>query len=167
MSSESKQKRRLGMAMNIVALIVVGVGFGLFWRAEINAQRKSSDETAKKLEPENGEVVSLGAEVYKKYCAGCHGANLEGQPNWRNRGADGLLPAPPHDDTGHTWHHPDKVLFEITKYGVQRFAGADYKSAMPAYENVLTDQEIIGVLSYIKSRWSPQVRKRHDRIPRK
>ena len=28
-----------------------------------------------------------------------------------------MLPAPPHNETGHTWHHPDEMLFAITKYG--------------------------------------------------
>ena len=62
-------------------------------------------------------LVSLGAEVYGAHCAVCHGVSLEGQAGWRRRNADGTLPAPPHDATGHTWHHPDDYLFEYTRRG--------------------------------------------------
>jgi mono/diheme cytochrome c family protein len=101
------------------------------------------------------------------HCASCHGARLEGQPNWRERGADGLLPAPPHDASGHTWHHQDDVLFRITKYGVAKMANMkDYRSAMPAYEGVLTDAEIIAVLSWIKSQWPADIRTQQEQVNR-
>jgi mono/diheme cytochrome c family protein len=116
------------------------------------------------LRPDDGSVVARGKEIYGAACASCHGANLEGQPNWRDRGPDGLLPAPPHDDTGHTWHHPDAVLFEITKFGMQKFAGPDYKSAMPAFEGRLSDDDVLAVLSFIESTWPPNIRRRHDAI---
>ena len=89
---------------------------------------------------------------------------LEGQPNWRQRGPDGLLPAPPHDASGHTWHHSSAHLIEMTRLGPQRFAGPDYRSAMPAYEGTLSEAEIVAVLSFIKSTWPPEVRRRHDSI---
>ena len=44
-----------------------------------------------------------GRALYKERCASCRGAKLEGQSNWRRIGKDGLLPAPPHDATGHIW----------------------------------------------------------------
>ena len=47
---------------------------------------------------------------------------------------------------------------------MQRFAGRDYRSAMPAYRGILTDEEIIAVMSYIKSRWPASVRRQHDAI---
>jgi len=105
--------------------------------------------------------VNLGQSVYEQNCASCHGSKLEGQFNWQKRSADGYLPAPPHDETGHTWHHPDQMLFELTKYGLQKFAGADYKSNMPAYSGKLTDDEIWNVLAYIKSRWPDQIQRKH------
>ena len=51
------------------------------------------------------------ASLYAENCASCHGAKLEGQPDWRSPGPDGVMPAPPHDRTGHTWHHGDGMLF--------------------------------------------------------
>jgi S-disulfanyl-L-cysteine oxidoreductase SoxD len=81
------------------------------------------------------------------------------------RGADGRLPAPPHDASGHTWHHPDELLFRITKFGVAKAANLkNYESAMPAYEDRLSDEEIVAVLSWIKSTWPPEIRVRVDRI---
>ena len=60
-----------------------------------------------------------GFNNYQEYCASCHGVNLEGQSNWRSRNEDGTLPAPPHDETGHTWHHETEMLFEYTKRSVK------------------------------------------------
>lgn len=116
------------------------------------------------LRPDDARLVSSGAEVYATACASCHGTELEGQDDWRRRDEAGYLPAPPHDETGHTWHHPDRMLFEMTKYGLERFAGDDYRTRMPAFADSLSDEEIVAVLSYIKSRWPAPVRRRHDRI---
>ncbi len=107
-----------------------------------------------------------GASLYREHCAACHGADLQGEtPDWRSRDDEGFLPAPPHDRTGHTWHHPDGVLFEITKYGIAVAAGLpEYQTRMPAFESVLQDSEIAAVLAFIKSRWPDDIRERHDRL---
>jgi mono/diheme cytochrome c family protein len=97
--------------------------------------------------------------VYRQYCASCHGARLEGQPEWRTRKADGKLPAPPHDETGHTWHHPDVQLFPLTKHGLRPPLAPDgYKSDMPAFDGTLTDEDIWAVLAFIKNSWPPRIR---------
>jgi mono/diheme cytochrome c family protein len=89
------------------------------------------------------------------HCAACHGVKLEGQPDWRRRLPNGRLPAPPHDESGHTWHHPDSVLFGITKNGLlPPYAPTGYESDMPAFGDKLADEEIWAVLAYIKSRWT-------------
>lgn len=117
------------------------------------------------LKPEDHQLVQSGEQIYMEQCATCHGKNLEGQPNWKTPGTDGLLPAPPHDQTGHTWHHTDITLFELTKFGLAKMADLkDHKTNMPSYEEVLEDSEIIAVLSYIKSKWPADVKKRHDEM---
>ena len=116
------------------------------------------------LRPDDARVTALGRQVYMDHCASCHGDELQGQADWRSPGPDGKLPAPPHDLTGHTWHHADQLLFELTKYGLKKFAGEDYKSDMPVYDGVLSDQEIIAVLSFIKSTWPANIRAHHDEI---
>lgn len=109
--------------------------------------------------------LALGAKIYAQNCADCHGAKLEGQPNWREGLPNGRLPAPPHDDTGHTWHHPEAVLFEITKRGlVPPNAPAGYESDMPAFEGRLSDDEIRAVLAFIASRWSRDVHGERSRM---
>ena len=110
-------------------------------------------------------IVAQGASVYETNCASCHGADLEGQANWRSMDEDGRLPAPPHDETGHTWHHDGDTLFRLTKYGVGALINdPDYASNMPIYEGVLSDEEIIAVLSYIKSTWPEDIRARHNEM---
>ena len=104
------------------------------------------------------ELVTLGAAVYTEHCASCHGRNLEGEPDWRRRRADGTLPAPPHDATGHTWHHPDELLFRMTREGPAAVVGKGYRSTMTGFAGILDDREIWASLAYIKSRW-PAVRK--------
>ena len=125
----------------------------------------SSSTVAQVLEPNDRETVSVGKQVYAEHCAQCHGENLEGQDNWRTPDEDGLLPAPPHDETGHTWHHSEKLLFELTKYGLGKVADLeDHKTNMPVYEDVLTDKEIIAVRSFIKSRWPEDLQRRHTEM---
>ena len=112
-----------------------------------------------KADPNNREQVAIGAQIYAVHCAACHGAKLEGQPNWRTKLPSGRMPAPPHDESGHTWHHPDDVLFGITKEGLVpgRYAPPGYVSDMPAFGVLLSKSEIWAVLAYIKSNWSAQV----------
>ncbi|GIV96516.1 MAG: cytochrome c [Herpetosiphonaceae bacterium] len=117
-------------------------------------------------DPTNPEQIALGRQVYEGYCAGCHGANLEGQPNWQEAGANGRRPAPPHDETGHTWHHPDQLLFKIVKDGGEAFGPAGYETDMPAFRAILNDEEIWAVLAYIKSRWPEDIRRAHNEINR-
>ena len=105
-------------------------------------------------------LVARGEPLYQKHCASCHGIRLEGQPDWKSRNAQGRLPAPPHDDSGHTWHHDDEILFEVTKYGMAKHAPPGYQSDMPAFEKTLNDGEILATLAYIKSRWSPGVQQK-------
>ncbi len=73
--------------------------------------------------PEDLSVTKLGKAVYMENCASCHGAVLEGQANWQQRDSDGYMPAPPHDVSGHTWHHPSSYLFLMTKYGIEKMMG--------------------------------------------
>jgi len=111
--------------------------------------------------------AAAGQRLYAEHCARCHGDRLQGQPNWQTRKPDGKLPAPPHDATGHTWHHADQQLFQLTKFGLRHIAPLGYVSDMPAYEGVLTDEQIWAVLGYIKESWPPEIRERQARIGRR
>ena len=145
-------------------VIVIGISAAALLATGFLGYRWISAANEITLHPDDQSYVALGQELYRATCASCHGAQLEGQANWRDRGADGLLPAPPHDASGHTWHHPDEVLFDLTKFGVLPYAGPGYHTAMPAYGDKLSDKDILAILSYIKSTWPAEIRRRQDAI---
>ena len=122
----------------------------------------ASDEPTKP-DPNDPALTTRGKVVYAEQCASCHGANLEGQPNWRKRLPNGRLPAPPHDATGHTWHHSDRQLFDMVKNGTASMLPG-YETDMPAYKETLSDADIWAVLSFIESTWAPNIRERQQRM---
>lgn len=138
-----------GTVIVVLALTLV------VWRLVVTAGRADANDPSQ---------VALGRTVYGEQCARCHGGRLQGQPNWRERQPNGRLPAPPHDETGHTWHHPDRILFEITKYGLHPPNAPDgYESDMPAYQGTLSDAEIWAVVAFLKASWPPAIRARQQR----
>jgi mono/diheme cytochrome c family protein len=103
--------------------------------------------------------VALGRQIYLEQCAVCHGQNAEGQPNWKQPDANGNMPAPPHDDSGHTWHHADELLYEITRDGFRDpLKPPDSPLTMPAFGDKLSEAEIRAVITYFKSLWSEESR---------
>ena len=139
--------------MRLTARIVVAAMAAIAGWLSVGQVASASDDLAQ------------GAALYAEHCASCHGAELEGAPDWRRRGADGLYPAPPHDETGHTWHHGDKLLFDYTKLGGEALLAArgitDFESGMPGFGHLLTDDQIRDVLAFIKSTW-PKLMRSHQ-----
>ena len=112
----------------------------------------------------SAEVIEQGRQIYADQCASCHGAQLEGQPDWKTPLPSGRLPAPPHDAGGHTWHHPDDILFRIVKEGTAAIVGGGYESDMPGFADLLSDAEIRAVLAYIKSTWPERERTYQENV---
>ncbi len=109
---------------------------------------------------ESSDPVERGQRTYAANCAVCHGADGEGQPDWQNTNEDGTLPAPPLNGSAHTWHHGDGTLYKQIELGgayleAQGLAG--FKSGMPAFGDILSHEEIIDVLNYVKSLWGDQM----------
>ena len=108
-----------------------------------------------------GQSAAKGAMLYVENCASCHGDNLEGQADWQTKNSDGILPAPPHDDSGHTWHHADRLLFDYVKLGgraaLAQSGVPDFKSGMPGFAETMTDPDIETVLAFIKSKWPEDI----------
>ncbi|MGQ0601872.1 MAG: c-type cytochrome [Anaerolineales bacterium] len=135
----------------IAALAAVAVTVWMMMTATYDSSLIIINNTAVPPVPTLGEAAAeQGEALYAAHCAACHGANLEGQPNWKQRNADGVFPAPPHDNSGHTWHHSDEVLLYITANGSTAF---DPTSKMPAFQGKLTEAEMRAVLTFIKSHW--------------
>lgn len=156
----------------IAASLVIAVVTGFGVRSMLEQNREDLAASLAKDDPMptdwmfidagDADLVIEGRKVYEANCASCHGYSLEGQPNWQQRGPDGILPAPPHDENGHTWHHPDAILFANVKFGGQAFMPQGVKSGMPAYGDILSDREILAALAYIKSRWPSKIRRRQE-----
>ena len=145
-------------ARNRIGVGLLAAAFAFLVGAIIVTQWSGAPPLA---DPQNPGQVALGKPVYDRLCASCHGARLEGQPSWQEKLPTGRMPAPPHDASGHTWHHPDSVLFGITKLGLVpgKYAPPGYQSDMPAFGGVIPDEEIWAVLAYIKSSWPTEIRK--------
>jgi mono/diheme cytochrome c family protein len=84
------------------------------------------------------EMLALGEQVYQTTCAACHGENGEGY---------GIPQAPALNETEHAWHHPDGQIQDLIKNGGK---------VMPALGDQLTDEEIVAVIRYIQTWWTPE-----------
>lgn len=105
--------------------------------------------------------IQRGRNLFAANCAACHGASGEGQPDWHISKPDGTLPAPPLNGDGHAWHHADGFLYQVVDEGGKfqedpRVPG--FKSAMPAFGDRLDHQEIVAVLTYVKTLWGDKTR---------
>ncbi len=101
-----------------------------------------------------------GLTIFQDNCAVCHGAGGEGQPDWHLKKPDGILPAPPLNGDGHTWHHGDGTLYTYVSRGGKAYESPDipsFKSGMPSFGETLTHEDIIAVIEYVKSLWGDKV----------
>ena len=96
--------------------------------------------------------VESGEKLYASNCAACHGARGEATPNWRQRDSDGTFPPPPLNGTAHTWHHSFRVIARQIMFGSPGGAGK-----MPAFQDKLTEEEVIDVIAWIQSLWPDEI----------
>lgn len=89
-------------------------------------------------------LVAEGREVYARVCAECHGDQCQGYA--------GHPGAPPLDDTGHAWHHPDQQIYDWIVNGKLAVVG----EGMPALGDRLTDQEVEALIAYLHSLWTEE-----------
>lgn len=113
--------------------------------------------------PTSVSIEERGKLLYDARCAVCHGANLQGQPNWQRARSDGSYPAPPHDATGHTWHHSDQYFVEVTLYGGAAVTGVP-TNAMPGFAGSLSEADVKAILAYIKTSWSDDIRTKQEAL---
>ncbi|MDZ4770376.1 MAG: cytochrome c [Chloroflexota bacterium] len=113
----------------------------------------------------DNEEIAQGQQLYAQNCASCHGANGEGQfPNAPNQpDATGRVGAPPHNETGHTWHHTDDFLIRYTREGGVSLTDPANFYPMPAFGDQLSDAQIALVTAYIKTMWNDEQRTSQQR----
>jgi mono/diheme cytochrome c family protein len=154
------------MAIPRIVLLAAGAAVAAGVLATAASYLAGDPTDSGRADPTDPLLVAHGQQVYVTHCAACHGPQLEGQPDWQRRRADGRLPAPPHDASGHTWHHPDRVLFNIVMDGVEKHAPPGYRSDMPAYRGTLADRDVWAVLAYIKAQWPAEILLRQQQMDR-
>jgi mono/diheme cytochrome c family protein len=105
-------------------------------------------------------ITTHGEGLYRVHCSMCHG-----MPDGSMPAGAGNEAAPPHDANGHTWQHPDFALFQLIRDGVAvaNCVPVD-PDQMPRFKGILTDAELVAVLSYIKSTWPDETRQYHDKV---
>lgn len=130
---------RAGLKTGSHALLVLFAG-GLL--AGITLQAQGNPEAAKLQNPTpaSAESIASGQQLYRRYCASCHGANAEG-----GAGND-LIPAAP-DLTDKEWKHgsSDGEIFSVIKNGVPP------ELNMVPFADQIKDPDIWHIVNYVKS----------------
>jgi mono/diheme cytochrome c family protein len=95
--------------------------------------------------PRTPETVKRGAAVYEKNCVACHGATGEGN----GVAARNLSPRP----TNLAWlARMPMAQWDPFLYWSVAEGGAQFKSAMPAFKDVLSKDDLWSVVAYIQAR---------------
>ena len=108
-----------------------------------------------RLQPETAATkayVKRGATLYDANCVKCHGGRTGGN----------LKDIPPrHNANGHTWHHADQQLIDMTLNGIT-FSLEDQK--MPAFKDKLSQEDVRAILAYIKTWWTEEQRDEQRKV---
>jgi mono/diheme cytochrome c family protein len=99
-------------------------------------------------------TLAKGAGLYTANCQSCHGGATGG--NLKD------IP-PPHNANGHTWHHADQQLIDMTLNGISFSLEAQ---KMPAFKDKLTEEDVKAILAYIKTWWTEEQRKSQREVTR-
>jgi mono/diheme cytochrome c family protein len=109
-------------------------------------QQAAAPAAGTQMTAATADPILAGKEVFTKNCQACHQQTGAGLP--------GVFPP----IVGSEWvTGPVEIVVRILLNGLHEpvtVAGATYNGAMPAWRDVLTDQEIAAVASYIRQ-WSP------------
>ena len=144
-------------AVTVIAVAAVFVSTGYFDAA---AQTSGSKVTAQpsltapvEEQSNSAETLARGAKVYATSCRPCHGGR---------HGKGSIGRAHPHNEMGHTWHHPDAQLKEWILNGK---LGPGY-SVMPGF-NYLREGDVEAILALIKTWWTNEQRESQADISRR
>ena len=129
-----------------------------FFLACATASLAASVHAAPDAPTDKGEIRA-GRKIYQSQCASCHGVRGEGMGNWERPNAQGELPAPPHDPSGHTWKHAYGMLYRMIENGWRDPFNKTQRLTMPAFGQALEPKEIRAVIEYLKRMWTPEQRR--------
>ncbi|HLF04581.1 MAG TPA: cytochrome c [Dehalococcoidia bacterium] len=107
--------------------------------------------------------VERGGQLYHTYCLSCHSGATGGSM---------MDIPPPHNATGHTWHHSDRQLTAIILDGSgqmgemmrQMMGTVKDTPRMPAFRGALAEEDVANILAYIKTWWTPEQREWQRRV---
>lgn len=141
------------MALQAISRSRVGVSIAALLIVAVLGCSSGQDEDASSSQIDERFPIALtdsrieaGTALYSANCASCHGIPGLSRPS--------IPTAPPHDESGHTWHHADRALFEWT------LDRPPLAQIMPAFRDVLSEDEILNILAYIKSTWPDDIQER-------
>jgi len=141
----------LFVGMGCVALAVAVIGY-------ISANSRSVELRASVT---NKEQVALGRRVYQDNCEACHGVQLKGLPTWHKTVQGDVTRAGTALNTvGDVWQVSDNHTFQVIKQGTRPIP----EGAQPViihqepFADKLTDDEIWGVMAFIKTTWTVKQR---------
>ena len=96
-----------------------------------------------------------GKTLFAQHCAVCHGQNAEQTVEWKIPNSQGQYPPPPLNGSAHAWHHPLSVLRQVIRHG-----GAPMGGMMPAWEGVLSEEDMVATIAAFQSFWPDEVYER-------
>ena len=116
-----------------------------------SASASASDNTA--TTSAQNEQIAQGTQIFEANCQLCHGVEAAGLvKDWQKPDAEGKYPAPPLNGTAHAWHHDMKTLLSTINRG-----GIPLGGSMPAFKDILAEEEKVAVLIYIQSLWPEEL----------
>ena len=137
---------RCGVA--VMAMAAVFGSIRIFYSAaQLSGSKEAAQPSATVPVEEKSDLskaLARGAKVYATSCRPCHGDR-------QGRGSIGR--AHPHNEMGHTWHHPDAQLKEWILHGKP---GPGF-SIMPGFK-YLRGHDVEAVLALIKTWWTDEQR---------
>lgn len=156
--------RRAGCILPLVFLTCIGAYMLLITAVDPAAvrwarQHSSGESQIQILDtPFNDTQLAEGQTIYLQYCSACHG--VEGQGQFPDApfepDSTGRIGAPPHNETGHSWHHSDVVLIRYVTEG--GFSDPARFYVMPPFGTILTEEQILVVIAHIKTLWTDEQR---------
>lgn len=97
------------------------------------------------------EDVKNGARIYKQYCISCHGS--EGQGDGDRAKNEQLDPRPRvHANGDYMNMIPSMRFFRVIKFGGKSIG---FSQIMPQWQHILSDEDIVDVIGYIRTLATP------------